>query len=115
MISVYMLNHAEAKAIIVYDALYSLIERVKDKCKALKHFVSIPATENKTPEYFLDFKEFLDGQSDTEFEQIVLPMMWRVMLEQPRLKVMVDQLPKTTTGKLQKNIVKQQYWDLYNS
>ncbi|MGA8831341.1 MAG: hypothetical protein ACLQT6_08015 [Desulfomonilaceae bacterium] len=44
---------------------------MKEKFTTLKHFVSIPATGIKALEYFLDFGEFLAGQSDTEFEHIV--------------------------------------------
>ena len=68
---VFMLNHSEAKAIVVDDALCSLIDKVKDKCKTLKHFISIPATENENPSNFVDFNEFLDGQSDSEIEEVI--------------------------------------------
>jgi long-chain acyl-CoA synthetase len=67
----YMLNHSEAKLIVVDDALCSLIDKVKDKCKTLKHFVSIPASGSKTPSYFVDFNEFLDGQSDSEITEVI--------------------------------------------
>jgi long-chain acyl-CoA synthetase len=68
---IFMLNHSEAKTIIVDDVLCPLIDKVKDKCKTLRHFVSIPATGSKAPDYFVDFKEFLDVQSDAEIEEIV--------------------------------------------
>lgn len=68
---IFMLNHSEAKTIIADDVLCPLIDSMKEKFTTLKHFVSIPATGIKAPAYFLDFGEFLAGQSDTEFEQIV--------------------------------------------
>jgi long-chain acyl-CoA synthetase len=68
---IFMLNHSEAKAIVVDDALCALIDKVKDKCKTLKHFVSIPATKNETPPNFVDFNEFLDGQSESEIEEVI--------------------------------------------
>lgn len=68
---IYMLNHSESKVVVVDDVLCPLIDKIKNKCKTLKHFVSIPATGSKTPDYFIDFKEFLDGQSDEEIEEIV--------------------------------------------
>ncbi len=67
----YMLNHSEAKAIIVDDALCFLIDKVKTKCETLTHFVSIPATGTESPDYFMDFKEFLNGQSDEEVDEII--------------------------------------------
>ncbi|MGC8660260.1 MAG: AMP-binding protein [Desulfomonilaceae bacterium] len=68
---IFMLNHSEPEIIVVDDILCPLIDKIKDKCKTLKDFISIPATGNKCPEYFVDFKTFLGDQSEEEFEQVV--------------------------------------------
>ena len=61
---IYMLNHSESKVIVFDDVLCPLIDKIRDKCETVNHFVYIPATGSKAPDYFVDFKEFLDGQSD---------------------------------------------------
>ena len=68
---VYMLNHSESKVVVVDDALCSLVDGVKNKCETLKYFVSIPSTGSKIPPYFVDFNQYLDGQSDSEIEEVI--------------------------------------------
>lgn len=67
----YMLNHSEAKAVIVDDAFHSLFEKVKDDCPNIKTYVSIPATKVAVPSHYIDFYSFIDGQPDKEPEVVI--------------------------------------------
>lgn len=69
---IYMLNHSESQVVIVDDVLCPLIDKVRDKCETVNHFVHVPATGTKAPSYFQNFQDFLKGQPESEFEQIIL-------------------------------------------
>ncbi|MBN2284308.1 MAG: AMP-binding protein [Deltaproteobacteria bacterium] len=67
----YMINHSEAKAVIVDDAFIPMVEQIREGCPNVGHYISIPASKAPMPAHYVDFYAFIDGQPDNEPEAII--------------------------------------------
>jgi len=55
----YMLTMAEATAIIYHESFDATVEKLRDVCPQLRHFVRIAPSRSTTPSGVVDFHEFL--------------------------------------------------------
>ncbi len=69
----YILEHAEVKALIADDALQPIFDEITAKAPLLQHCIIITATRQHGPGApFIDFQEFMRDQSDDEIEDVII-------------------------------------------
>jgi fatty-acyl-CoA synthase len=62
----YILNHAEAKVLIVEEGLTSLIEEIRPKLTTLQHFITWAESSDRIPNQWRDYEELLAAMPDTD-------------------------------------------------
>ncbi len=68
----YVLNHSEAKVLVVDDAFVPVFSKYLDQLKNIKHFISLPVTGQQVMEPFVDFNAFVDGVDGSEIEDVII-------------------------------------------
>lgn len=68
----YILNHSEARALIVDDAFIPVLNKYLDKLPNIKNFFSLPVSGLAAVKPFISFPELLDGQSPEEVEDVII-------------------------------------------
>jgi long-chain acyl-CoA synthetase len=69
---VYILNHAEVKALVVDDLLCPLVSGIKDDLPSVQHYIAIPATKKEIIAPFVDFYQFIREHSGVEVEDVII-------------------------------------------
>ena len=69
---VHILNHAEAKGVVVDSILAPLVNQISGQCPRLETRVAIPIGDAAIPQEFHSFKDFLDPENDTEVEDVII-------------------------------------------
>lgn len=62
----YILNHAEAKVLIVEEGMTSLIEEIRPDLKTLQHFITWTDGSNSIPNEWRDYEELLAAMPETD-------------------------------------------------
>lgn len=62
----YILNHAEAKVLIVEEGLTSLIEEIRPRLKSLQHFITWAESSDTIPNEWRDYEDLLAAMPATE-------------------------------------------------
>ncbi|WP_207744409.1 AMP-binding protein [Desulfallas sp. Bu1-1] len=68
----YVLNHSEAKALVLDDAFVPVFSKYLDQLSNIKHFISLPVTGQQVTEPFINFNAFIDGMDGTEIEDVII-------------------------------------------
>lgn len=68
----YIINHSEAKALIVDEMLYPLVNAIKDNIPEIKHIIGIPIMKDDVPDNFINFNDMLRGLSTEEIEDVII-------------------------------------------
>ncbi|MCL6612096.1 MAG: AMP-binding protein [Peptococcaceae bacterium] len=68
----YVLNHSEAKALIVDDAFVPLLAKHLDHVPNIKHFISLPVSGQQPQDPFVDFNDFIAGADGAEIEDVII-------------------------------------------
>ncbi|MFZ5631428.1 MAG: class I adenylate-forming enzyme family protein [Bacillota bacterium] len=67
----YVLNHCEARVLIVDDAFAPMIGKYLEHFPNIKHYISLPVSGQQV-EPFVDFNRFIDGIDGSEIEDVVI-------------------------------------------
>jgi len=67
----HILNHSEAKALLVDDAFAPMIAKSLDHFPNIEHFISFPLTGEKVPP-FVDFYQFIKEADGSELEDVLI-------------------------------------------
>lgn len=69
---IYVLNHAEVKALVVDDQLFPLADAVKPHLPMVELMIGIPAMAQAINDPYIPFDDFLKNQADDEIEDIII-------------------------------------------
>ncbi len=69
---IYVLNHAEVKALVVDDQLFPLADAVKPHLPKVELMIGIPATDQAVNDPYIPFEDFLKNQPDDEIEDVII-------------------------------------------
>ncbi len=68
----YVLNHSEARVLIVDDAFAPVLGRYLDHVPNIKHFISLPVSGQQAGTPFVDFYSFTEGMDGAEIEDVII-------------------------------------------
>lgn len=69
----YVLNHSEAKALIIDDMFTPLLVKHLDKLPGIKHYIALPVSGIQVPEPFIAFRDLLNNvMDDSEPEDVII-------------------------------------------
>ncbi len=68
----YILDHAEAGALIADDQLAPLADQAVESLSGIKQKIALPVTDTAFPDTYTDFNDLLHGQSEDEVEDVVI-------------------------------------------
>ena len=68
----YILNHSEARAVVVDDVLTRLVEGLTAELPLVEHFVYLPVTGAPVPERYREFWSLLEQGAPDEIEDVII-------------------------------------------
>lgn len=68
----YILNHSEAKALMVDDAFTPFVGKYLDQIPNIKHYISLPVSGQPAGPPFIDFNDLVAGADGTEIEDVII-------------------------------------------
>ena len=68
----YVLNHSEAKVLIVDDLFTPMLNKYLSAIPNIKHYISLPVSGQPVAEPFLNFNSFIDGMDGSEIEDVII-------------------------------------------
>ncbi|MHB8917638.1 MAG: AMP-binding protein, partial [Desulfocucumaceae bacterium] len=68
----YILNHSEAKALVVDDAFVPFVGKYLDQVPGIGNFISLPVSGQQPAAPFVDFNSFIEGVDGSEVEDVII-------------------------------------------
>ena len=68
---VYMINHSESRALVADDIFSPYIDKMKEDCEEVRHYIAMPATGCDVSDYFIPFETLLAKQTTDDVEEII--------------------------------------------
>ncbi len=68
----YVLNHSEARVLIMDDAFVPMFGKYLDYFPNIKHYISLPVSGQQVTEPFADFNSFLEGADGSEIDDVII-------------------------------------------
>lgn len=68
----WMINDSRARVLVVDDQLIPTVSKIINDMPEVKHMISIPVPQRTESAPFMDFHDFLEGQSAEEVEDVII-------------------------------------------